>query len=540
MYFLHLETYHIIPALIGGFILFFGLISLVVKEKLFLSEALVAFVFGIIVGPKALNFFDPLSWPEHQTVTLEFSRIVIAIQVMAAGVYLPKKYLWEEMKSLLVLLLPVMFAMWLISAAIIYAFLPLTYLESLIIAACVTPTDPVLANSIVKGRFAEMHVPIHVRDILSAESGANDGLGFPYLFLAIFLMHYDSTGLAIGNWFLLIWGYQIGLSIVVGATVGFAARKLLKYAETNGLIDKESFLAFWVALALFLMGSMAIIGSDDLFSCFIAGNAFTWDDWFRLETRESHLQEVIDLIFNFSFFIYLGTIIPWAEFSLPQIGIEPWRLVVIGILVIVLRRIPALLLSKPLVPALRTWREAVFAGWFGPIGAGAIFYAIVAIEELETYEEEYKVIPYIFPVVSFLVICSIVVHGITIPLFYIGKHIRTRSIATSTVVNNMVSKLPKIQIGQEIVIKGRKSNELNGASTHTNVSGGGEIEYEPNEVFEEPLNTNESLSGDVNNNDNIVTSIDNNDNNEADEVEVIVKQDGRVVSDEFLPIQHRL
>ena len=61
-------------------------------------------------------------------------------------------------------------------------------LEAMVIASCVTPTDPVLANSITKGRFADKHVPIHVRNIIVAESGANDGLGFPFIYLALFLL----------------------------------------------------------------------------------------------------------------------------------------------------------------------------------------------------------------------------------------------------------------------------------------------------------------------------------------------------------------
>lgn len=64
------------------------------------------------------------------------------------------------------------------SGGFIKLFVPsLTFLEALCISACVTPTDPILANSIVKGRYAEKYVPKGVRDIISAESGANDGLG---------------------------------------------------------------------------------------------------------------------------------------------------------------------------------------------------------------------------------------------------------------------------------------------------------------------------------------------------------------------------
>lgn len=64
-----------------------------------------------------------------------------------------------------------MLTMWLVSTLLIYAtFLPsFTLLEAMTLAACITPTDPVLASSIVKGRFAEEHIPEHVRDLLSAE-----------------------------------------------------------------------------------------------------------------------------------------------------------------------------------------------------------------------------------------------------------------------------------------------------------------------------------------------------------------------------------
>lgn len=43
---------------------------------------------------------------------------------------------------------------------------------------------------------------------------------------------------------------------------------------------------------LFLIGTVGLIGSDDLLACFIAGNSFTWDDWFRVETENAHLMEV--------------------------------------------------------------------------------------------------------------------------------------------------------------------------------------------------------------------------------------------------------
>jgi NhaP-type Na+/H+ or K+/H+ antiporter len=57
-------------------------------------------------------------------------------------------------------------------------------------------------------------------------------------------------------------------------------------------------LVFAIALALFIVGACGMIGSDDVLACFIAGNTFTWDSWFRLETFDDSLQPTIDMLFN--------------------------------------------------------------------------------------------------------------------------------------------------------------------------------------------------------------------------------------------------
>lgn len=106
-----------------------------------------------------------------------------------------------------------------------------------------------LASSIVQGHFAEQHVPFHIRNLILAESGANDGLGYPFLFLAVYLLQMP-TGQAIGKWFYWILAFQILLSTVIGFVVGFIARKALKFAEQKQIIDKESFLVYAVALAV--------------------------------------------------------------------------------------------------------------------------------------------------------------------------------------------------------------------------------------------------------------------------------------------------
>ncbi|CEP08860.1 hypothetical protein [Parasitella parasitica] len=433
------DTVSIVAAILGGFILLYGLCSLVIKEKLYLSEASVALVCGIIFGPICAQLIDIQKWGNEPMITHEFTRIVIAIQVMAAGVALPKAYLRKELSSILILLGPVMLFMWLISGLFVWALMPgLTF---------------VLANSIVQGKFAEKHVPTHVRQIISCESGANDGLGYPFLFLAVYLMQMD-VGPAIGKWAYWIMAYNILLSIVIGFVAGYIARKLLKYAEQKRFIDKESFLVFAVALALFLMGTVGLIGSDDLLACFIAGNSFTWNDWFRVETEKAHLMEVVDILLNLSIFVYIGSTMPWASFSSEDLQVSVWRLITLAILVLLFRRLPVVLALYKWIPTIHNWREAVFTGWFGPIGVGAIFYYTVALEALPEDGPHTHARTLLEPVIYFMVLASVVAHGITIPLFYVGSF-ATRTLTITSEKGNQVLRIPKIE-----TIIGRKQSPV--------------------------------------------------------------------------------
>lgn len=113
-----------------------------------------------------------------------------------------------------------------------------------------TPTDPVLAASVVKGRFAEKYVATNVRDLIAAESGANDGLGFPFIYLALYLIVRHETahdlGWAIKTWVVQEILYDILMSCVIGGVIGYIGMKTLRYADTHGHIDHESFLAYGI------------------------------------------------------------------------------------------------------------------------------------------------------------------------------------------------------------------------------------------------------------------------------------------------------
>lgn len=451
---LSVVNFNIVCATLGGFITIFGLVSYLLKEKFYLSEALISTIAGVVFSPHATNFIKPLQYANNsevdlETITLYFTRLVLGVQLVLAGVQLPSKYLWKEWKSLSILLGPGMCCMWISTSLLVWGLVPnISFLFALAVGASVTPTDPVLSNSIVKGKFADKNIPPALQKIVIAESGANDGLGYPFLFLALYLIKYTGdgglgaaggAGKAMGLWFAETWCYTILLSVVYGAVVGWLAKELLHWAEERRYVDRESFLVFAITLALFIVGTVGMIGSDDVLACFIAGNVFTWDDWFRLETMDDSLQPTIDMLLNVSIFMWFGAVCPWHQFLANDV-IPIYRLVPLGILVLLLRRLPMVLAFHKKIHQIEDIQHALFVGFFGPIGVSAVFYLYIAREFLREIEvdgeqrpDAAKLAELLNVVIWFLAVCSIFVHGLSIPLGKLGFYLpRTISTAISS------------------------------------------------------------------------------------------------------------
>src|ERR1700753_1794938 len=142
---LNVNKPHLVYIILGGFTSLFMLCSSIIKERLYIGEATVATVVGIIFGPHAANLINPLDWGNTDQITLEFSRIVLVVQCFAVGVELPKSYMERHWKSVSLLLVPVMTFGWLITSLFIWwMIVPLSWLESLVVAACVPGTAPLL------------------------------------------------------------------------------------------------------------------------------------------------------------------------------------------------------------------------------------------------------------------------------------------------------------------------------------------------------------------------------------------------------------
>lgn len=443
-----------------------------------------ATIAGLILGPHCLGWFDPVTWGNTDEITLEICRIVLCIQIVAVAVELPRKYMKKHWLSVAILLLPVMTCGWLVVGLFVWILIPhFDFPSALLVSACVTATDPVLAAAVVgKGKFAE-RVPGHLRNLLTAESGCNDGMAFPFIYLSLGLITYKGhPGETIKDWVLLTVLWECFFGTLLGVFLGYTLRKAVTFAEGKKLIDRESFLAIFVFLAFNCAGIGSMLGVDDLLVSFAAGTAFGWNGAFARKTEESHVSTVIDLVLNLAFFVYFGSIVPWADFNNSALGLNVWRLVVLAVVVIFLRRIPAVIALKPFTPDIKSWREAFFCGHFGPIGVGAIFAAILARKDLEDHYttehtplealdpnmSHYQLIYAIWPIICFIVVTSIIVHGSSVAVLTLGKRLNRMAITMSFTVTNTQDQGPSWMSRLQKLEKTSTSYSLHRIDTKTN------------------------------------------------------------------------
>lgn len=137
------------------------------------------------------------------------------------------------------------------------------------------------------------------------------------------------------------------------------------------------------------------------------------------------------MLLNISVFAWYGAICPWALFRTNNV-IPLYRLVFLGILVLLFRRMPMVFAFHKKIPEIEQLHQAAFVGYFGPIGVSAVFYLYVSIDFLrhinadgEVREDVVRLEEVMRVVIWFLAICSIVAHGLSIPLgkmgFYTGR-----------------------------------------------------------------------------------------------------------------------
>lgn len=137
-------------------------------------------------------------------------------------------------------------------------------------------------------------------------------------------------------------------------------------------------------------------------------------DWFRLETLDDSLQPTIDMLLNLSIFMWFGAVCPWTMFLNNDV-IPIYRLIFLGILILLFRRVPIVYAMHSKIRQIEEKRQALFVGFFGPIGVSAVFYLYISLEFLHGItvddverKDAVKLGEVMTVVIWFLAICSIV------------------------------------------------------------------------------------------------------------------------------------
>lgn len=385
---------------VGAVVLVVGLFSAPLKRS-FLSVPLVSLLAGVVIGPAVLGILDPADWGDQTIILEQAARLTVAISLMEIALRLPKGYPFSRWRSLLVMLGPVMVLMFLASGLLAYAILGVSFWAAMLIGAIVTPTDPVVASSIVQGQVANNNLPARIRHLLSGESGSNDGLAYPFVFLAI-LMIQEPPGQAIFQWVFRVVLWEVLGAVALGALIGYGAGKLLEWARARGDIRDPSFLAYTIAVALTALGSTRLVGTDGLLAVFAAGIAFNMAVSAHVQEEEEKIDEAVNRFFVLPIFVLLGLSLPWGAWA--DLG---WRGLLLVGLVLLLRRPPWVLAFALAgrVPRMQGAQDGLFTGWFGPIGVAALYYATLSRHTIGLEEA--------WVVGSLVVSCSVLVHGVS-------------------------------------------------------------------------------------------------------------------------------
>ncbi len=362
------------------------------------SRPMLALLLGLAAGPQAFGLLRPDLWPDPHLILKEAARLTLAISVAGIAIRTPFEHLRPLLRPLGLLLTLGMLAMWAVSAGLAWGFLGVAPLTALLIGAAVTPTDPVVASSIVTGATAEAVLPERLRSLMSLESGANDGLAYAIVLLPALLM--TEPDQAWETWLLDTVVVGVGFAAAIGAGLGWAAARALRRSGRLGWIARSSLLGFTLALSFAAVSLAKLFGSDGILAAFAAGLTFNGLVDRRHHDEAVEVQEAIVSLLTLPVFVLFGAMLPWSSWL--SLG---WPALGLAAATLALRRPAAVALATLFAGREIPRRDRLFLGWFGPIGVAALYYAIHGHEETGD--------PTLWPAVSLMVAASVLAHGLT-------------------------------------------------------------------------------------------------------------------------------
>ena len=387
-------------AAIGGLLLLLGMLGGLLKERTPVSEPLIALIAGVLIGPSALGLLDLADLGNQALILEEAALVTLGVALVGVALRLPVGYASSNWRLLVVLLGILMPLMWIVSGLLVYLIVGLHFGVAVLIGAIITPTDPVVASSIVAGGVAERNLPSPLRCAISAESGFNDGLALPFVVLPVLVLT-EPPREVLGHWLTHTVLVEIVGGAVVAALMGYAAGKTLRWAERKETMERTSLLTVSLALSLTVLGVTELLHLNGVLAAFVAGIVFNFAGSSDAKESQEDIQEAISRFFDLPIFVLLGMALPWEEWL--ELG---WSGLLLVAAVLLLRRLPAVLALRPLLGPLRgKTKDVLFLGWFGPVGAAALYYAAFSFRETS--------IEVVWTVGSLVICASLLVHGVS-------------------------------------------------------------------------------------------------------------------------------
>lgn len=362
-------------------------------ERLWVSAPIFFLTAGVIVGNKGLGWIDLTPKSEQVRVLAEVT-LTLVLFADASRIDLPALRREYRLPSrLLGVGLPLTIAAGWVAGAGLFGSVDLV--EALVLAVILAPTDAALGQAVV----TDPRLPSRIRQGLNVESGLNDGICVPLLFIALAITEAEAGSRTTDGALTLV-AEAIGYGMLFGAIAGLAGGLLAQLAHRYDVADAGWLRILPVATAGLAYGLAAPLGGSGFIAAFVAGLAFG----VLRRDREGETTELLDqlgeLTNSVTFLVFGAAIVGTVLSHLT------WRAVAYGVVSLTLVRMLPVALS--LIGTNARWQTIGFVGWFGPRGLASIVFTVIAVE--------HGGLPHasaITVAVVFTIVLSVYLHGLS-------------------------------------------------------------------------------------------------------------------------------
>lgn len=361
-------------------------------ELLSVSAPMVFVAAGIALGPDVLGLISLELTGETGLIVAEVA-LVVVLFADASRIDLGAL---RENRALPARLLGIGMPLTIALGALLGALLipGIEFWEAAMIAAVLAPTDAALGQAVVSSKL----VPQRVRQAINVESGLNDGLSIPFLFLFTGLA-LSETDVDPGGW-LGFAAEQIGIGALVGVGAGLAGGWLVDRTELRRWITPTFGQISMLALALGAWALAGELGGNGFIAAFTAGLAAG-------RVARAHCASILDFTEDEGQLLNLGVFFLFGVSAIGFLDEVGWEILLYALLSLTLiRMVPVAiaLAGSALRPA-----SVAFIAWFGPRGLASIILALVVLED----EPDLPGISALFATMTVTVIASVVAHGVS-------------------------------------------------------------------------------------------------------------------------------